>query len=167
MATVYCSIVPPTITAPDRAEPGTLITVQASRATDFLVTGTDNFVIVGNTLVLLTGKDDIRIITSGPTETVILVASPSPLSSLIHSAPTTNREAVAKSLRDLGQSTDIKTVDELVKLTRINNRALIEDNWKPWFNDLSSYLEANHQTADLLELQQLWITIANQLDGVF
>lgn len=156
-----------TINAPLSAEPNTLVTVHSSSKTGFLVSGAVDYVIQGNTLILLTGSNDIEIITAGPVKTVIHIGTPSPLDQLVQSAPTTDRDAVAQSLRALSSSKDVKTIDELIKLTRINNRTLIEDNWKPWFTALANYLEANYQTATLQEHKELWKRIADQLDAAF
>lgn len=164
----YINMIPVIITAPTTIEANSFFEVQASHPGQWLVTGARASYPDGDKIIILAGNDPITVVYSpGLIIKEIEVTTITPLSEftkLVHSwSPATGREAVASSLYALGVGFSGTEVNDLIKLTKLNNQALIDKSWKPFFLNLGKYCEENMADLGVEEHKALWIKIANAL----
>jgi hypothetical protein len=161
------SIQEPTIQCPDTVQANSLFEVTANQPGKWLIRGAQ-YIQKDNCVIIASGTEDIEIIFSPGliVKTIKVTTEPilSDFTKLIQSwAPTEGRPLVAASLLALGQS-DIEEIEDFIKLTRLNNRALISDQWKSFFVKLSEYCEENLKDSSIEEHKELWIKIAKSLE---
>ncbi len=164
----YMEYQPTIITAPTSVAPNSFFTVTSSKTGNWLVYNSISHKEVGNTLMVLAGLKDIEIIFSPGLITKIVKVSPTVVPSdfvieVQSWAPATGRIIVAKSLESLANGFDTGTLEEFIRLTKLSNNTLIEDQWKDFFQKLGKYCEENMEDKDLEEHKQLWLQVAEAL----
>ena len=156
------------ITAPEEVTANTMFEVTSNKDGKWLIRGAE-YIETGRSLIIAApASGEIEIIFSPglivKTIKVIEGKTNSEFTTLIHSwAPRDGREAVASALYSLGVGFNGEAIDDFIRLTRLNNQALIKANWKPFFQNLGKYCEENMKEATLEEHKQLWIKIAQAL----
>ncbi len=167
----YIQYQPTIITAPASVDADTFFTVTSSKTGQWLVYGARHHKQVNKDLVILSGTSDIKIIFSPGliTKTIKINSIPDAFTLEILSwAPISGRKAVANSLEALalGFTPEPDSEDpilEFLKLTKLNNHALIDGEWKSFFQKLGNYCQENMMDKSLAEHQQLWLKIAEAL----
>ncbi len=164
--TCYIQYQPTIIDAPASVDIDSFFTVTSSRDGQWLVYDARHHTTLGKDLVILSGTKDIKIIFSpGLIQRVIRINKPlDPFMLKIQSwAPASGRPQVADSLESLALGFKGDEIEDFIKLTRLNNHALIEDQWKGFFQKLGKYCQDNMEDKTLSEHQQLWLRVAEAL----
>ena len=162
----YIQYKPVIVTAPTSVSANSFFEVTSNKSGDWLVTGAVATFKSGKRLIVLAGVEEIKIIYSPGLirKTVKISKAPSAFVLKIRSwAPVTGREAVATSLEAIANGFDGKEINDFIKLTRLNNKILIDSNWKSFFQKLANYCEENMAEADLAAHRELWLRIAEAL----
>lgn len=160
---------PSIVDCPSTVAPNSIFKATSNKSGDWLINGAD-YIVKGNSVFICSpSSGDIEIIFSpGLIVKIVKVETKkvtSEFTKLIQSwAPKEGRPAVAASLMALGQGFTGENVEDLIKLTRLNNRALIGDHWKPFFINLGKYCEEHLKDASLEEHKKLWIKVAKSLE---
>ena len=170
----YIQYPPIIITAPVSVDTDSFFTVTSSKAGQWLVYDSRSYKQVGKDLVVLSGTSDIKIIFSPGLITKVIKINEIPdafVLKILSWAPTFGRSAVADSLEALAKGFRPEPgsedpVLEFIKLTRLNNHALIDGEWKSFFQKLGKYCQENMMEESLAEHQRLWLRVAEALrDG--
>ncbi len=170
----YIQYQPIIINAPSSVDADSLFVVTSSDEGQWLVYDAKDHKQIGKQLVVLSGTSDIKIIFSPGliTKTIKINSIPDAFVLKIRSwAPISGRKAVADSLEALakGFAPEPESEDpilEFLKLTKLNNHALIDGEWKGFFQKLGKYCQENMMNKSLAEHQQLWLRVAEALrDG--
>ena len=166
----YIQYQPTIINAPASVDANTFFTVTSSKTGQWLVYGARDYKQVNKDLVILSGTSDIKIIFSPGliTKEIKINSIPDAFTLEILSwAPVSGRLAVANSLEALARGFKPDDSDdsilEFLKLTKLNNHALIDGEWKSFFQKLGNYCQENMMDKSLFEHQQLWLRIAEAL----
>ena len=154
------------IDAPASVNSDSFFTVTSSKTGEWLVYGARHHQQVGKNLVVLAGTSDIKIIFSpGLIQKIIKIRAPlDPFTIEVLSwAPPQGRELVANSLEAIASGFKSDSVEDFIKLTKLNNNTFIKDNWKGFFQKLGKYCQDNMEDKDISEHQQLWLRVAEAL----
>lgn len=168
----YMQYQPTIITAPVSVDADSFFTVTSSKTGQWLVYDARDYRQFNKELLVLSGTTDIKIIFSPGLITKIIKINKIPNDFVIKIrswAPIFGREVVANSLEALARgfrSDSDDPINEFIKLTKLNNHALIDGEWKSFFKNLGKYCRENMEDKNLEEHQQLWLRIAEALrDG--
>jgi hypothetical protein len=162
---------PSIVDCPSTVAPNSIFKATSNKSGDWLINGADYIVKGKSVFICSPASGDIEIIFSpGLIVKIVKVETKkvtSEFTKLIQSwAPKEGRKIVAASMLALGQGFTGENVEDLIKLTRLNNRALVGDQWKPFFIKLAGYCEENLKDSSLEEHKQLWIKVAKSLGEV-
>ncbi len=165
---VYMDNTATIIDCPETVAPNTLFKVSSNKDGKWLVRGAEHLGSGKNIIIKSPASGEIEVIFSPglivKSITIEKGKTTSEFTKLIHSwSPKDGREAVASALYSLGIGFNGESIDDFIRLTRLNNQALIKENWKPFFQNLGKYCEENMKEATLEEHKQLWIKIATSL----
>lgn len=162
----YLQYKPTEITAPKIVSANSFFIVKSNKNGDWLVDGAKAYIKDGKKLFVLSGNTDIKIIYS-PGLIVKIVKINTPLDSftlkILSWAPSNGRKIVAASLETIALNFDGDDLNDFIKLTRLNNKILIDSEWKSFFQNLAKYCEENMMEADLEAHKELWIKISEAL----
>ncbi len=165
----YIQYQPTIINAPSSINADSFFTVTSSKMGQWLVYDARDHKQVGKDLVILSGTSDIKIIFSPGLITKIIKINKSLDSftlEILSWAPSSGRNVVANSLEALAKgfkSDSDDAVLEFIKLTKLNNHALIDGEWKSFFQKLGKYCQDNMVDKSVAEHQQLWLRVAEAL----
>jgi hypothetical protein len=163
----YMQYKPVEITAPDSVSANSFFLVESNKSGDWLVEGDVSHIQDGKKLFILAGEKDIKIIYSpGLIEKTVKISSlPDSFTLMIQEwAPSSGRSVVAKSLKALALGFDGDSVEDFVRLTKLNNKILIDSDWKVFFENLGKYCEENMADKDLQAHKELWLKVAEALN---
>lgn len=162
----YLQYKPVKINAPEKVAANSFFIVESNKSGQWLVEGDISHIQDGKKLFILSGNDDIKIIFSpGLIEKTVKIGKlPGPFVMMIQEwAPASGRETVAASLETIATGFDGDSIEDFVKLTRLNNKILINSEWKNFFQQLGRYCEENMSDQDLDAHKELWLKIAEAL----